>query len=519
LSTTTLSTRPKQRLALIRTEKVWFAALAVACLAVTFRTALLRPLVFHELSTLFVASTPTIRGMWQAIPTDGNPPLYFLLARLFLKLPLKTELALRLPAILGYFGAALTVYIFVRRDGGRLSAWFAMCVFIGCSISFYAIDARPYPLLLLFTGLALCCWQAYCGSGSRIALVGLTLGIAGAIFAHQYGVIYTLCPVLAGEAVRSLRQRKVDPAVVAASAIGALTVLLTFPPMLRAQKPLLDTIRACPRFSARPHVGDLDYYLGILPRFIPVLLIFGLVVFLMWLALAPKREELPPADEIPPEDWAAAVATALLLPVILIVTRSGTDYYQPRYGIGSGMGIAMLCGMMLSRLRWRHAPPLAWVLSAYCVAVGLLGIWLAAKPPGVAPWADPLLHAGNANEPIVVANATEFSPMWWYSDASMRRRLHYLADLTYTARQGGLVPEYSLMLERAYLPMRLDDYQTWLAGRQHFLLYCSGDSGLEWMKQRLAAGGWRLTLLQSGPAGKASGAKAASQREMFEVSR
>ncbi len=57
-------------------------------------------------------------------------------------------------------------------------------------------------------------------------------------------------------------------------------------------------------------------------------------------------------------------------------------------------------------------------------------------------------------EPIVVASALEFSPMWWYADRQMRPQLHYLADLDYARRlHSDLIPEYSQALERSYPPM------------------------------------------------------------------
>ncbi|HTD56514.1 MAG TPA: hypothetical protein VK670_14085, partial [Silvibacterium sp.] len=406
----------------------------------------------------------------------------------------------------------------------RAPAWLAMSVFLGSSIAYYAVDARPYPLLLFFTGLALCCWQVYCVSGNRMALAGIALSVAGAIGSHQYGVIYTLFPLFAGEAARTLRRRKLDLAVWIAGAVGSLTVFLTFPPMLRGQKPLLEAIKACQTFAARPHWTDLKLYAAMLPRFIPVLVIFWLVILILWIALAPKRERSTRPAGIPVEDWAAAIAATLLLPLILIVARLGTNYFQGRYGIGSGLGIAMLCGMLLSQLRWRYAAALGGVAAAYGLIAGLLVLRSAAKLPEVLSWTDPVLRVGSSQElrsgePIVIANATEFSPLWWYSDEQMRARIHYLTDASYTARQSWLVPEYSLLLERAYLPMRLDDYQTWLAGRRHFLLYCSGDPELEWIKHRLADEGWHLTLLQSAPAVKAPGAKVAGNREMYEVSR
>ena len=519
MGTATISPLRKQPSALIKTEQLWLAAVAVVYLMVAVRAAWLRPLVFHEYSTLFVSSTPTLREMFAAVPADGNPPLHFVLVRLSLMLPIKMEVALRVPAMIAYLGAALTVCCFVRRDVGRIFGWLALCVFLGCSNSFYMVDARPYPMLLFFTGLALCCWQAYSRSGSRWALAGITVSVAGAVFSHQYGVIYTLCPLCAGEVVRSVRRRKIDAAVIAAAAAGALTVFLTFPPMLRAQKPLLDAIRTCPVFAARPHWSELKYYVGMVPRIVAPFAILAAFVLILWVALTPKKVTPEPAGEIPAEDWAVAIAAALLLPVILLVTHFGTNYYQARYGMGSGLGVAMLCGMLLSRWRWRHADSLVWTVAGYSLSVGLLGLWLAAKMPGVNSWDDPILRAGSADQPIVVANATEFPPMWWHSDGAMRARVHYLTDTNYAARQSGLVPEFSLMLERAYLPMRLDDYETFIAAHQRFLLYCSGGRDFEWIKQRLAQEGWRLTLLQSAPAVKGPGAKAEGPRELYEVSR
>jgi hypothetical protein len=53
------------------------------CIAILFafflagiHAARVRPFWFDELSTLFMVDTPTIREMFRAIPTDGNPPLY-----------------------------------------------------------------------------------------------------------------------------------------------------------------------------------------------------------------------------------------------------------------------------------------------------------------------------------------------------------------------------------------------------------------------------------------------------------
>lgn len=169
-------------------EKAWLAVIAILFLAIAVRSASVRPLWFDELSTLFITLTPTLGGMWHAIPTDGNPPLYFLLARPLLHLPIRTELALRIPSILGMAGAGAAVYVFVRRSANWVFAMLAMGLLLGSFVAIYSIQARPYALLMGCTGLLVCCWQAAIRNASRrLALAGITIGTAMAIFSLQYG--------------------------------------------------------------------------------------------------------------------------------------------------------------------------------------------------------------------------------------------------------------------------------------------------------------------------------------------
>ena len=189
---------------------------------------------------------------------------------------------------------------------------------------------------------------------------------------------------------------------------------------------------------------------------------------------------------------------ALFVPVMLLVTHFGTNYFKSRYGIGSSLGLSLLSGLLLSRLHWRHAPQFAWVGVVYSLSVCFLGMRLAGTADVISSWSDPILQARDMQEPIVVASALEFSPMWWYADRQMRPQLHYLADLDYARRlHSDLIPEYSLALERSYTPMQMDDYRSFVQSHRHFLLFCHGEPRLEWVKERLVREGWRLRLLQS----------------------
>jgi hypothetical protein len=495
------------------------AALLVLLFAVEIHTAYTRPFWFDELSILFISSTPTLHEMFRAIPTDGNPPLYFLLARGCLHLPIKIELALRLPAIFAFMGAALAIYRFVRRHAEARFAFLAMSMFTGSVVGNFAYEARAYTLMLFFTCLALCCWQRACAGLPRyLALAGLTGSIAGAILSHQYGVIYALMPVLTGEAVRAWRCRRVDLPMLVAPLLSLPLLLLTYPPTLRAQKPLLDAIKACPVFFAHPKLSDLTLYAVMVPQIILPLAISTALALLIIYSTVEKVRVVAPDDRLvhshaPAEEFAAAGAAALLLPLMLLVTHFGTNYFMVRYGLGSAVGIALLTGMLFDRFR---AQRLRIIVTTYaCLLSFLMACGLRAVPLQL----DPMLLADTSSEPIVVASALQFSPAWWYADPQMRERLHYLSDLTYANRYSDLLPEYSLALESAYTPMHMEDYEAFLASHSHFRLYCYGEPRIEWIKKRLTSEGWHLRLLQSIPNPKTPSYEEQTYREIYDVTR
>ncbi len=499
-------------------EGLCVAGILLGFFLLGIHSALLRPFWFDELSTLFMTNQPTLGGMFRAIPTDGNPPLYFLLARFFLQFPLRTELAMRLPALLGYVLGALSVYRFVRRDAGRTYALLSMSLFLGCRIDTFAIEARAYSLMLALTGLTICSWQYFCRSRKPIGLLGLAAGVIGAIFAHQYGVVYTIVPVFVGEAVRIVRRRSIDWPILLTLALSSSAVLFTFPTMLQAQRTLLHAIRTCPVFFAHPRLHDLRDYAHMVPLFAPVL--FGVAALALILKIGTCGFSPREGSYSPPEDLAVAAALSLFLPFMLLLTHLGTNFFEMRYGLGSALGLSIMIGLLLSHLqaRWRGTPELAWGGTSYGLAMACICLSVAAHPPGPAPWQDPVLESRDVQEPIVVASALEFSPMWWYAKEPMRAKLHYLSDPAYAGLHSDLIPEYSLALEQAYTPMQMDNYQTFLASHNRFLLYCHGEARLEWVKQRLMHEGWKLTQLRTAKL-EPVGEEGQEYRELYEVTR
>jgi hypothetical protein len=106
---------------------------------------------------------------------------------------------------------------------------------------------------------------------------------------------------------------------------------------------------------------------------------------------------------------------------------------------------------------------------------------------------SPLLQGAPGDLPIVVANAFDYIPDWWYSPSTVRRRLIYLSDVSFAVRQQDFLPELSLVFDNRYTPLPVSDYATFIAIHQRFLLLASGEPRLVWVPARLSEAGWRLT--------------------------
>lgn len=475
----------------------------LACFSVlAIRAAAHRSLWFDEISTFTISSQPNLHSMFKAIPFDGNPPLYFLIERLFLALPVSTEVALRLPSVISWILGALLVYLFARRNCRNFDAIAAVCLYLaGIMEGATAVDARPYSLLLFFTLLAICAWQsAAFGNHKKVAQVVLTLSTAGAILTHQYGVIYVAVPIVAGELARSWRDRTLHLSLIGSMFIAWPLLLLTVPVTLSTQAPLLRSIKLTHDFIDRPRIGHLGLYENTLPPFVPGFLLFTLIVVALWHVV--RRDPLPVlAREPRAEELCVAASLALLLPIMLLVAGAGTGYFVGRYAVGASIGTSLLVGLSLSHMS-RHprlAMYLADVTVVYSLIVGVLS-FIVVRPSQQYAGAQKnalFLSASNSSQ-IVIADSITFSPTWWYSVPNDRKRVHYLYDLDSALTLNNPTGEFSLWLEQPYGAPHIEEYGGFLASHREFLLYCDAKyANLDWVKPRLLKEGWQLTLLGS----------------------
>jgi hypothetical protein len=206
-------------------------------------------------------------------------------------------------------------------------------------------------------------------------------------------------------------------------------------------------------------------------------------------------------DKIPFHEWIATCALCLLLPIQLLLAKIATGYFLPRYAIGTCLGMALLCAWGVPRLRLIRG------VAERALALSLLGFLFAATIDLLAAQSNlPAWHPDPSREtismallnaprglPIVVANAYEYAPIWWYSPPSIQNRLTYLSDVPYAKLQRDFLPELSLETAQNFIPLHTSAYAPFLQSHPRFLLYMTGQARLEWVEPRLVGEGWRLT--------------------------
>jgi hypothetical protein len=281
-----------------------------------------------------------------------------------------------------------------------------------------------------------------------------------------------------------------------AIAAGLVPLAWTLPLIHQAQVLAGDMVVRSTNFFAKPAPSDL---LGYMQMFAFPMIIIGVFVFLIW----PKRVSCIDAVDLPRVygfEWAAAGALCLVLPAQILVAELLTNYSLPRYSVSASLGLALLGGWAIPRispLRKYSQIVLALSMGTFLLISTLFflktqihkKVWSAKPYKG---WASSLLARAPGDLPIVVSNAYDYAPDWWYSSRAIQGRIIYLSDLPYAVQQADFLPEFGLVKGQEFLPMPVSDYARFLQNHGQFLLLVSGAPRLNWLPARLTSAGWHL---------------------------
>ena len=224
-----------------RSRDAWgIPPMGVAFLVLTVMLALARSHAhmiwtdeFYALESDSVPSALSLIHNQLRTPISLDPIVYNLSAHAAIDVFGPGAFAIRLPSLCGYLLMQICLFVFVRRIAGERAAIFALAFPALIGNFAYAVQARPYGMLLGWAALAMVSWQtatrkSEAGQHRTGALVWLALAVALAINTHYYGVLL-LVPLCGAELYRSVRRKRLDWPVIAALALGTASIAVLVP--------------------------------------------------------------------------------------------------------------------------------------------------------------------------------------------------------------------------------------------------------------------------------------------------
>jgi hypothetical protein len=317
----------------------------------------------YEFQTDSVRSLAELVHVQRTWPISLDPLLYHALSHGAMQVIGVGAFAQRLPALAGFLLMQVCLFFFVRRMAGERAGAVAASFPALTATLYYAVEGRPYGLLLGLYALALLCWQAAAreagsreqgtgNSGRAWALVGLALAIAATINAHYFGILL-LGAVFVAEGFRTFERRRVDWGVWAAILVGMTGFLATRP-----------FLKAAGEFRKNYYNGGsvglhditrayrsifVDYTK--MPMPVQHAWMVALVVFAAGLVWGCWRVWRGRGLRIPAAEWVLLLALAALPFGGYLLARFVTHSIEVRYVLGAVVAIsAMLAVAMAARL-------------------------------------------------------------------------------------------------------------------------------------------------------------------------
>lgn len=487
---------------------VALVAFCLLYLTVTTVFAMCR-LWYDELLTYYISRLPSLGAIWAALKdgADLNPPLLYIATRASQAVFGDTQIATRVPAMLGFLVMCLCLFRCVSRRCGICCGFAAMILPLLTGAYAFASEARPYGMLLGLCGLALVAWQSAAeGRPRKLALFTLMLSLSLALLTHCYAV-FMLIPFGLGELVRTISRRRTDWPVWLCLAAPVLCVLSYFP--------LIGAMRqytTLPGYFLRAKVSWIPefYALFLGPALWPLLGAF-LILTVASRGTSQRTPERGGEVEtaVPIHEVACAVGFVLIPVVAVLLATALGGGFQPRYASVSVIGMGMLFGFLAFNRAGRASAP-AGALIILFLGWFILdsGAWVAKLFRPSNPYELPSLQLSTLPQgvPIVISNGLLFLEADHYEPPKVASRLYFLTDrraaIAYTRAD---LFDQAFYVQRKWFPIRgkIVAYDQFMSQHERFLVYGPYAYPDDWLIRRLLDEGVRISLKgqYSGPRG------------------
>jgi Dolichyl-phosphate-mannose-protein mannosyltransferase len=427
-----------------------------------------------ELFTLYIARLPNASDVWSALSTGGEqiPPFFYIVTRGSFYLFGINHLSIRLPEILGFWLMSFCLFCFVVRRLPALYGFVAMLFPLVTQGYNYAYEARPYALVLGFSGLALLCWQSAAdGRYRKVSLLGLAVSLAAAISSHYYAVLLFL-PLALGEIVRSVFRRRLDLAVWLTFSTAIIPLFFFWPLIERART-------STGIFWAQLHWRSIPefYYFLLTPALLPLLAM--LVLSAIYSTTHPNRADLSAPQLTTTTELHEIVAAFgfIAIPVAAaVMAMFVTHAFTYRYAMPSVIGFSILFAFASYRLLDGRA------IMGVALALSLCGGFMTLQIRNFQTMTEIVQDQAETYEfleseherelPIVASDVQTFMMLAYYGPRNIVSRLVYLADpeasLHYLGHDS---VDRGILDLRDWFGVRIEDYRSYVISQQRFLIY------------------------------------------------
>ncbi|MCI0336972.1 MAG: glycosyltransferase family 39 protein [Acidobacteria bacterium] len=478
--------------------KTWFlAGFSIMYLSVTCILASRKLLWNDELYTYYISRLPSLTDVWAALSTGAEqiPPLFYVITRASLALFGTNNLTIRLPEVIGFWVMSLCLFRFVSKRSPAFFGFLAMLFPLFTNAYNYAYEARPYGLVLGFSGLAMLSWQSATERVNRqISLIGLALSLAAAVSCHYYAVLIFI-PLALAEAVRSYYLRRLDFPIWAALMLGA-TPLLGFLTLLQRAMVYSSAFWSKTQWMSIPEF----YYVLLAPAVLPLTILLALSsIFPATINTLRQNDKYPPHPYL--HEMAAALGLMAIPIIAVTLSMVITGAFTDRYALQAVIGVSIVVAYGVRQLLGNRPVVAAILMLFLCVSFLSLGIKSFTKigeaRKAQTQTVDFLRSVGTSDLPIAVTDQHEFINLAHNAPPDIASRLVYLADpgkalyyLGHNSVEKGVVD-----LLKPWFHLPIEEYDRYIASRKEFLVYGSASHFLNWMLSDLT-GNRRLIELK-----------------------
>jgi len=455
------------------------------------------PLWYDEILTWTVSSQISWARILKALMegVDGQPFLFYVIEHAFLRIVANREIALRLPSILAFPVTLGCIFFYARRRAGDTAALLA-AIFLFTTVLFYdyAVDARPYSMVVACFAIALICYQR---TSKPYWVVGLALALSLGEALHYYA-LFCVLPFGAAELVYFLRERKVRWRVWVALACPLVPLILAW--RIAANFKAMYGAHFWSQYGFRDIAAT---YGGFLVNNAP----FGTFIAIVCVSIILRAFFFRGKQTGHCEDRTEAYMEGVLLLALLalpvttfLATKVLHGAMLDRYVLPTILGIALAIGYT----RMVLTPLLILVLFASALLIGGREIlfWRSVNLYGADRFALAdeafIEQAGHADLPVVVTDAHLFLPLALYASPRYPQRLVYVVDQTKALQYLHWdTIDKNLVPLRNYVSFSMPDFREFAKTHPQFLLLTSDpESPYGWCLDDLRANALSVELLE-----------------------